>query len=125
MNRKKLFTKLNKLCLELDEKLNINSGGCCYVAAVIAEQLEIFNIPFKIIHYDRYGCHYAIKVSDRYINRGGYCKREINCYVNISSSKELFKIYDSEYWNDTYDTLNNDYVYEKIKELFNNENSRT
>jgi len=124
MNRKKLFTKLNKLCLELDEKLNINSGGCCYVAAVIAEQLEIFNIPFEIIHYDRYGCHYAIKVSDRYINRCGYYKKEINYYSEISSSEELFEIYDSECWNETYDTLNNDYVCKKIKELFNNENSR-
>lgn len=47
MNRKKLFTKLNQLCLELDNKYNINCGGCCYVAACIAEQLESFNIPLK------------------------------------------------------------------------------
>lgn len=67
MNKKKLFTKLNQLCLELDNKYNINCGGCCYVAACIAEQLESFNIPFEIVHYDICGCHYAIKVSDRYI----------------------------------------------------------
>jgi hypothetical protein len=125
MNKKKLFTKLNKLCLKLDEELNINSGGCCFVAAVIAEQLEIFNIPFEIIYYNCGGCHYAIKVSDRYINRGGYYKKEIDRYSEISSSDELFDIYNDNDWNETYNTLNNDYVYKKIKELFVNENNRT
>jgi hypothetical protein len=123
MNRKKLFTKLNQLCLELDNKYNINCGGCCYVAACIAEQLENFNIPFEIIHYDIYGCHYAIKVSDRYINRSGYRKKEIYEILYCDSEK-MFSIYYNRSWNNTYEKKYNSVVHRKIKELFN-ENSRT
>lgn len=122
MNRKKLFTKLNQLCLELDNKYNINCGGCCYVAACIAEQLESFNIPFEIIHYDICGCHYAIKVSDRYINRSGYRKKEIYEILYCNSEK-MFSIYYNRNWNNTYKKKYNSIVHRKIKELFN-ENSR-
>ena len=122
MNRKKLFTKLNQLCLELDNKYNINCGGCCYVAACIAEQLESFNIPFEIIHYDMCGCHYAIKVSDRYINRSGYRKNEIYEILYCDSEK-MFSIYYNRSWNNTYKKKYNSVVHRKIKELFN-ENSR-
>jgi hypothetical protein len=123
MNRKKLFTKLNQLCLELDYKYNINCGGCCYVAACIAEQLERFNIPFKIVHYDICGCHYAIKVSDRYINRSDYKKKEIYEILDYDS-EEIFSIYYTGDWNDTYERKYNSIVHRKIKNLFN-ENSRT
>ena len=123
MNRKKLFTKLNQLCLELDNKYNINCGGCCYVAACIAEQLEKFNIPFEIVHYDICGCHYAIKVSDRYINRSDYKKKEIYEILDYNS-KEMFSIYYTENWNNTYEKKYNSIVHRKIKKLFN-ENSRT
>lgn len=123
MNRKKLFTKLNQLCLELDNKYNINSGGCCYVAACIAEQLESFNIPFKIVHYDICGCHFAIKVSDRYINRGDYNKKEIYEILDCGS-EEIFNIYYNGGWNSIYERKYNSIVHRKIKKLFN-ENSRT
>ena len=102
MNRKKLFTKLNQLCLELDNKYNINCGGCCYIAACIAEQLERFDIPFEIVHYNICGCHYAIKVSDRYINRSDYKKKEIYEILDYSS-EEMFDIYYHGDWNNTYE----------------------
>ena len=123
MNRKKLFTKLNQLCLELDNKYNINCGGCCYIAACIAEQLERFDIPFEIVHYDICGCHYAIKVSDRYINRSDYKKKEIYEILDYSS-EEMFDIYYNGDWNSTYKRKYNSIVHRKIKNLFN-ENSRT
>jgi hypothetical protein len=123
MNRKKLFTKLNQLCLELDNKYNINCGGCCYIAACIAEQLERFDIPFEIVHYDICGCHYAIKVSDRYINRSDYKKKEIYEILDYSS-EEMFDIYYHGDWNNTYERKYNSIVHRKIKNLFN-ENSRT
>lgn len=123
MNRKKLFTKLNQLCLELDNKYNINCGGCCYIAACIAEQLERFDIPFEIVHYDICGCHYAIKVSDRYINRSDYKKKEIYEILDYSS-EEMFDIYYNGDWNSTYERKYNSIVHRKIKKLFN-ENSRT
>ena len=123
MNRKKLFTKLNQLCLELDNKYFVNCGGCCYIAACIAEQLEKFDIPFEIVHYDICGCHYAIKVSDRYINRSDYKKKEIYEILDYSS-KEMFDVYYNGDWNSTYKRKYNSIVRRKIKNLFN-ENSRT
>ena len=111
MNRKRLFKEINKLCIYLQNKYNINNGGCCYVAACIAEQLELYSIPFKIIHYDLFSCHYCIKVSDRYLNRDDYKKREISEILECSS-KTLYNIY---------------YERKHIKELFNYycENRRT
>jgi hypothetical protein len=123
MSRKELFKQLNRLCEELNYKYNINCGGCCYVAAVLAEQFELHNIPFTIIHYNLYGCHYAIKVSDRYINRSGYRKKEIYEILYCDSEK-MFSIYYNRSWNNTYEKKYNSVVHRKIKELFN-ENSRT
>ena len=77
MNRRQLFKQLNSLCKEMDKEFFINQGGCCYVAAVIAENLEHCNIPHTIIHYNKYGCHYAVRVKDRIINRDYYRNNEI------------------------------------------------
>lgn len=125
MNKKELFKQVNKLCYNLDNKYNINCGGCCYVAACIAEQLELKGIPFKVIHYDLYGCHFAIKVSDRYLNRSDYKKKEITEISNWTS-KDLFRHYHKEDWNSTYKPKNNRTVKNSIKSIFSKyENRRT
>lgn len=117
MNRKELFKNLNKLCRDLDTKYNINCGGCCFVAAVIAEQLENHDIPFKVIHYDMWHCHYAIRVNDRIINRCSYSFKEI-VFDDTMCSDELFSTYNNENWNDEYNTCNNNFVRSEIKSLF-------
>ena len=125
MSRKELFKQLNRLCEDLNYKYNINSGGCCYVAAVLAEQFELHNIPFTVIHYNKYGCHYAIKVSDRYINRDDYGKGEISEYLDWSSS-DLFEVYNDGDWNKCYSTRNNLTVRNSIVKIFSKyENRRT
>ena len=125
MSRKELFKQLNRLCEELNYKYNINCGGCCYVAAVLAEQFELHNIPFTVIHYNECGCHYAIKVSDRYINRDDYRKREISEYLDWSSS-DLFEVYNEGDWNKCYSTRHNSTVRKSIVKVFNKyENRRT
>ena len=125
MTKNNLFTSLNKLCNNLDNVYNINSGGCCYVAACLAEQLELHNIPFKVIYYNLWSCHYAIKVSDRDLNRCDYRKKEITEIYNISS-KELFDIYNKNNWNKSYNIDNNKIVKLYIVTMFKNyENSRT
>lgn len=123
MNKKELFKQVNKLCYNLDNKYNINCGGCCYVAACIAEQLELKGIPFKVIHYDLYGCHFAIKVSDRYLNRSDYKKKEI---IEISNwtSKDLFRHYHKEDWNSIYKPKNNRTVKNSIKSIFSKYENR-
>lgn len=125
MSRKELFKQINRLCEELNFKYNINCGGCCYVAAVLAEQLELHNIPFKIVHYNLCGCHYAIKVSDRYLNRDDYRKEEIYEYLEWSSEK-LYKVYYENDWNEYYDKKHNPTVRKSIEKIFlKYENSRT
>ena len=123
MTRKELFKKLNNLCEDMNLYYNINCGGCCYVAAVISEQLETFNIPFKIaVTYSP--THYAIKVNDRFINRDGFRFLEEDIIDNWSS-KYLYALYDSQDWNDYYSKRWNLIVRTRIKSLFKKyENSR-
>jgi hypothetical protein len=125
MNKKELFKQVNKVCCDLDNKYNINCGGCCYVAACIAEQLELKGIPFKVIHYNLYSCHFAIKVSDRYLNRCDYRKKEITKIPNWTS-KDLYSHYNKEDWNKCYNPKDNRTVKNSIKSIFSKyENRRT
>lgn len=121
MTKRELFTALNKLCEELDNEYNINSGGCCLVATYLAEYLEKAKIPFTVINYDKYSCHFAIRVKDRIINRCDYSYTEI-FFDKFMTSKELYNLYierlDLGYWNEVYDRRNNLTVKRKIKALF-------
>lgn len=118
MTRRQLFKELNILCKNLHDKYCINCGGCCLVAAYLAEGLELCNIPFEIVHFDECGCHWAIKVSDRYLNRGDYRTDEITEIIQ-NNSKFLYAIYYGTDWNDTYDTDYNDLVHESLRKVFN------
>ena len=125
MTKNQLFKALNQLCNEMHISYNINCGGCCYVAAVLAENLENINIPFKVIHYDLYSCHYAIKVSDRYLNRSDYRKKEITDIYDWKS-KDIYSIYYNNSWNEMYNKKWNLIISTRIKALFKKyENSRT
>ena len=121
MTRKELYKSLENLCCEMRDSYSINSGGCCFVAAVIAEQLELKNIPFKIACC-YHPTHYWIKVKDRHINRDGFCKEELNSW----NSEYLFNKYYSQEWNDYYSRRWNLIVKTRITALFNKYgNSRT
>lgn len=117
MNRKELFKQLNSLCYEMNESYNINRGGCCFVAATIAEQFERFNIPFTVIQYDGH-YHYAVRVSDRIINRDG-CEYRIISSDKFISSEELYDEYYGCDWNDYYNRKWNLIVKTRIRALFN------
>ena len=116
MNKRELFKKLNSLCIEMNNSYNINSGGCCFVAAVISEQLEKYNISFKIA-YTSHPTHYAIKVSDRYINRDGF-KFDKLFGIYSWNSEFLYETYQKEDWNDYYSKRWNLIVKTKIESLF-------
>lgn len=47
-----LRKNLNKLCKDLNRDYSINSGGCCFVAFVIASHLYRLGIPYKFIICD-------------------------------------------------------------------------
>ena len=115
MNKKELFKSLNSLCCEMNESYNINCGGCCFVAAVIAEQLEIADIPF-LVAVTYHPTHYALKVNDRYINRDDYrfCTEDLRSW----DSDSLYDIYDEGDWNDYYSRRWNLIVRTRIKSIF-------
>ena len=123
MNKKKLFKELNELCLEMAESYNINNGGCCFVAACLAEQLEKYNISY-IVCVTYSPTHYCIKVSDRFINRDGF-KFIKDDYQKHTTSDNLYKAYRINSWNDIYNRKWNLIVKTRIKSVFKrNENRR-
>ena len=75
MNIKDLINELNKFLKRLDNVYNINSGGCFYVAYLIARELYKLGINYKVVdwhednrlnEYSMY--HRSLKVDDSYIN---------------------------------------------------------
>lgn len=115
MTRKQLFKELNTLCTKLDDEWDINCGGCCYVAYVLAKYLEEYKIPFIVRDYD-FPTHYVVEVSDRCLNRGGFD----GCYISYDwTSDKLLDIYKTSSWNKYYDVKHNSAVHLKIKAVFN------
>ena len=75
MNIKDLINELNKFLKRLDNVYNINSGGCFYVAYLIARELYKLGIKYKVVdwhedsrlnEYSMY--HRSLKVDGSYIN---------------------------------------------------------
>ena len=75
MKIKDLVNKLNKFLERLDGTYNINSGGCFYVAYLIARELDRLGINYTVVEwhedsrlneYSMY--HRSLKVGSYYIN---------------------------------------------------------
>lgn len=140
-----LINNLNKLFVKLDKRYDINCGGCCYVAYLIARELEkrelydfklriynysledysVDNIRFNIINNkDRLPCrsctvyHYSIVYDQYEINESD----EGLDYLDIDNlySNDIERLYHYGDWNDCYDTVNNIFVERFIKIIFNN-----
>lgn len=128
LSKEKLQTlayNLNELCSDLDEHYDINNGGCCFVAACIAECLEKYDIEFSVLVYDCYenefneiDCshyHYMIVFNDTIINNMSYCSGTLYTYVD---SEMIFQHFNECSWNETYDTTLNDNVKKQIIDCF-------
>lgn len=115
MNQKELIKKINKFCDHFDDAYALNCGGCCYVAAVIAEMLEFKNIKYKVRYYD---CptHYVIEVNKIPLNLGGF-DGDYD-YLEEWSSSDLYEEYYSGWWNDVYPTKLNGVVKMSIRNIF-------
>lgn len=117
MNRNRLFTELNKLCNEMDFKYDTCCGGCCFVTACLAKNLERYNIPFKVVKV-LCPCHYFIKVSDRYINRCDFTIETENIELFDYNSNDLYDIYYGETWNSRYNRKWNLIISTRINSVF-------
>lgn len=115
MNQKELIKKINKFCDHFDDAYALNCGGCCYVAAVIAEMLEFKNIKYKVRYYD---CptHYVIEVNKTPLNLGSFDGNYD--YLEEWSSSDLYEEYYSGWWNDIYPTKLNGVVKMSIRNIF-------
>lgn len=115
MNQKELIKKINKFCDHFDDAYALNCGGCCYVAAVIAEMLEFKNIKYKVRYYD---CptHYVIEVNRIPLNLGGFDSDYD--YLEKWDSSDLYEEYYSGWWNNTYPTKLNGVVKMSIRNIF-------
>ena len=123
INLHELYLKLNDLCIFLNCVYDINYGGCCYLAYLIAKSLEKTNFKFSVVVYrctcdDFYDLdcghyHYAIKLGDDIIN--GYEEDDYKIFDNVSST-DLLDHYKECDWNDYYRTRKN----ALIKQVVNN-----
>lgn len=132
--------KLNKLCKDLDDRYDVNSGGCCYVAYLLSQHLEKLGINYKVVGYsddrvphkctvrnikgrkkdqfpvgNRTCSHYAILVNGVVINNGDYTFRSFKAKLNTS---DLEFILDNGWWNEAYNTKYNYRVSKRISSFF-------
>ena len=52
LNCHRLLRNLNSLCKFLDDTYDVNSGGCCFLASLIAKHLDKLNIKYNLVVYD-------------------------------------------------------------------------
>lgn len=115
-----LVKRLNKVCKHLDEIYDLNNGGCCYAAWVIAKELKKHEIPYQLMVFEtepfisinESHCHYALVVNGKIINGSEFIhKRRYyrQTFTNISPNK-LLTLYRTLEWNDYYNKKYNSYV---------------
>jgi hypothetical protein len=143
---RKLVKDLDELCQELDEKYDINHGGCCFVASVIAKNLEELGIEFNLVIADssrknkKFVYHelnnHCLHLLDSdsvcgisncnhyyiHIKYGGPVNLDDD-YIHVYSFKciparTIKWIYAQGGWNRQYDTNNNRIVSRKINSFF-------
>lgn len=142
-----LVNSINRLCEFLDYEYSINNGGCCYVASILAINLERLKIPYSLVVYDSCGKDFAsinrevsTKIKNRQSSRSvtglwtcnHYCLYipgigEINSMEDFGynryiirpvSSSNIKWIYKTGSWNDHYDPSDNKTVRSIIKAFF-------
>lgn len=75
LNVHSLQRLLNELCLQLNKKYYINSGGCCFVAYLIA------------FHFDKLGLRYKLIVFTRELKDGISISSEVHSKIRNNSKK--------------------------------------
>ena len=145
-----LLKNLNSLCRFLDETYNVNMGGCCYLASLIAKHLDKLNIKYDLIIYDnysrnrenikcevisrrrnkglnnsvtgRYSCnHYCIRLRGAgVLNGNGDYTEEHRYSIPNISYKNIRWIYKNSRWNKCYKVQYNKTIKNIVKEFFKN-----
>lgn len=83
-----MLNELNGILDDLNEQYHTNSGGCCAVAAIVAEHLEEFNISYKV---DVWADGYTLLEYDDWVDEERpttYSDEEVE--INIKDNQGLF-----------------------------------
>lgn len=134
-----LVQELEDHCIYLSDTISINSGGCCYVSAILAEGFKKLKIPYKLVIADDYIERGSLKIrasiknkeylpwhhSFIYLHKHKLYINSDNCInyyrlhkVGCLNCNDLITYYDSREWNNLYNTDNNTVVAESIREIF-------
>lgn len=126
MSCRELVKNLNTLFEFLHKMYEINCGGCCYVAYLIAKRLEDRYIDFSLRIYD-----YNLDYTDEELYDAIKSKKDVypiksntaSHYSIITkfgeiNSKDLQYIYKTGNWNISYNTTNSIFVTKFIDILF-------
>lgn len=146
LNVHSLRRSLNKLCLFLDDLYCINSGGCCYIAYIIAKHLDRLGVGYTLSVYNFEGkdesdiikevtnmsksnnrnsvigshtCeHYCLSIiGGGHVNEGDV--EGLNQYnIKGITCRNIGWIYRHGLWNKYYDTRNNKVVKGIIDSFF-------
>ena len=127
-NLAKLCHKLDYLFEFLHNVYSINSGGCCYVASVLAELFEKDDIDYSVIVYDcEYAefydidCsqyHYTLCVEDYILNCQDFEEVDYAEYIDVDAEDLLNHYKECDDWNSLYDTYRNKYIKKLITNFY-------
>ena len=102
--------------LEKDYKfININRGGCCWFAGIIAEQLEKEKIPFQLIMQDPTEDEYDLEEQSNNEAEGMSAR---HLYLKVDGF--YFDSTGDLYTSDCEDDLHLNWTAEQIKNFYNN-----
>lgn len=146
INYHNLLKSLNSLCKFLDDTYNVNSGGCCFLAAVIAKHLDKLGLNYDLVIYDYYekdqasieheviALHKNKDISKSVTGRHScshYCLNLIGAgiinddddnyhqyFIPDVSYKNIYWIYKRGSWNDCYEVRHNKTIKNIVKEFF-------
>lgn len=132
-----LIEQLDTIVSYYNKKFNMNQGGCVAAAAIITNECEKYNIPYKLAAYVDQNVntsdlasiiqsgeikHLSVVihgneidgVSPQDMSKEGWKKK---IFINVKSD-DLVSLYENGEWNDEYnDELNDDFIQE-IEDLF-------
>ena len=133
--------RLNELLDKLNKQFHINSGGCCYVAYIIARNFDKYKIKYclniecstesQFTQNSRENVmnknvvtsatHYYLRCNNLDINCLGSVFRVISISNKFIQSEHIKGIYDNCHWNDYYNTSNNKTIKNIIYDFFRKE----
>lgn len=147
LNIHSLCKSINNLCDFLDTEYNINNGGCCFIASLLATHLDKLGIPYDLITYSyfekdldyiqyevsskvknksyrksvtgNHTCeHYSLFIKGAgEINEGDF-DNFVRYVIKDVQGSNIRWIYRNGTWNTDYNTCNNKAVKNIVKSFF-------